>query len=66
MVIIVGTFLKKIIKRIIFSFVTLYTIGIILNWLNIFVPINIFYLSISSIIGFPGIISLLLVYVFLL
>lgn len=66
MVITLGTFFKKTIKRIIFSFVTLYTIGIILNWLDIFVPINIFSLSISSILGFPGIISLLLVYVFLL
>lgn len=61
-----GTFLKKIVKRIIFSFVALYTIGIILNWLNVIVPINIFSLSISTILGFPGIISLILVYVFLL
>ena len=61
-----GTFLKKILKRIIFSFVALYTIGILLNWLDIFVPINLFSLSISSILGIPGIISLVLVYVFLL
>ena len=61
-----GTFIKKIIKRVIFSFVALYTIGIILNFLDIFVPINIFSLSISTILGIPGIVSLLLVYVFLL
>ena len=61
-----GAFLKKIVKRIIFSFVTLYTIGIVLNWLDIVVPINLFSLSVSTILGFPGIISLVLVYVFLL
>ena len=61
-----GTFLKKLIKRVIFSFLALYTIGIVLNWLDVVVPINIFSLSVSTVLVFPGIISLVLVYVFLL
>ena len=61
-----GTILKKVFRRLIFSFVALYTIGIVLNCLNIFVPINLFSLLISTILGLPGIVSLVLVYVFLL
>lgn len=60
------TLFKKIAKRLIFSFCALYGISLILNLLNIYVPINIFSLSVSAILGFPGIISILLVYIFLL
>ena len=61
-----GTFLKKIVKRLIFSFVVLYTVGIVLNFLDIFVPINMFSLLVVSFLGFPGMLSLIMVYVFLL
>jgi len=61
-----GSFIKKIIKRLIFSFVILYTVGMVLNFLNIFVPINLFSLLVVSFLGFPGMISLVMVYVFLL
>ena len=61
-----GAIIKKIVKRLIFSFVTLYTISIILNFINLYVPINFFSLLIVSLLGFPGIISLVMVYVFLL
>ena len=61
-----GSFIKKIVKRLIFSFVILYTVGMVLNFLNIFVPINIFSLLVVSFLGFPGMISLVMVYVFLL
>lgn len=66
MVNLMGTILKKIIKRLIFSFVVLYTVGIILNFLDIFVPINIYSVLVVAILGFPGVISLVMVYVFLL
>ena len=60
------SFFKSVVKRLIFSFIALYTIGVVLNWLDVFVPINLFSLSISTILGIPGIVSLVLVYVFLL
>jgi len=61
-----GIYLKKILKRLIFAFVTLYTIGIVLNFLNIFVPINIYTLLVSCFLGFPGVISIVMIFVFLL
>lgn len=61
-----GKIIKKVVKRLIFSFVVLYTVGIILNFLDVFVPINIYSLLVVSILGFPGLISLVMVYVFLL
>ena len=61
-----GSFIKIIVKRLIYSFVILYTVGMVLNFLNIFVPINIFSLLVVSFLGFPGMISLVMVYVFLL
>jgi len=61
-----GIIVKNLIKRLIFAFVSLYTIGIVLNFLDIFVPINIYSLAVSCLLGFPGIISLVMVFVFLL
>lgn len=61
-----GIILKKAVKRLIFAFVSLYTVGIVLSFLDIFVPINIYTLVISSVLGFPGIVSLVMVFVFLL
>lgn len=63
---IMGIFLKKIIKRVIFAFVALYTIGIVLNFLDVFVPINLYTLLISTFLGLPGVISLVMIFVFLL
>lgn len=61
-----GIIIRKIVKRLIFSFVTLYTIGIVLNFIEVFVPINIYSLLVTSLLGFPGVVSLLMVYIFLL
>jgi len=60
------SFIKKIVKKIIFSFAVLYTIGIILNFLGIVVPINLFTILVVASLGFPGVISLVMVYIFLL
>jgi len=61
-----GSFIKKIIKRLIFSFVILYTVGMVLNFLNIFVPINIYTLLVTYFLGFPGVISVVMIFIFLL
>ena len=61
-----GIYLKNIVKKLIFSFVVLYTIGIILNLLDIFVPINIYTLLVAYFLGFPGVISIVMIFIFLL
>ena len=60
------SYFNKIIKKLIFSFALLYAVGIILNFLGIMVPINIYTIITVSLLGFPGIISLVMVYIFLL
>jgi len=57
---------QKIVKRIIFSFFSLYTIGIFLNFLDICVPINVYTLLVTYFLGFPGIVSIVMIFVFLL
>lgn len=49
----------KLVKNIILSFVLLYTLNILLININIFVPINIFTISISTLLGPSGVISLI-------
>ena len=66
MVKLMGKFLKIFFKRILFSLAVLYTVGIILNFLDIYVPINIYSLTVVTLLGFPGVISLVLVFAFLL
>jgi len=60
------SFIKKVVKKIIFSFVVLYTVSIIFNFLGIVVPINLFTIFFVASLGFPGVISLVMVYIFLL
>jgi len=60
------SFIKKIVKKLIFSFAVLYAVGIVLNFLGIVVPINVFTIIVVASLGFPGVISLVMVYVFLL
>lgn len=57
---------KVVLKKLIFAFCSLYAISLVLTLLNIHIPINLFSLSVSSILGFPGIISVIMIYVFLL
>lgn len=61
-----GIYIKNIVKKIIFSFVTLYTVGIVLNFLGVFLPINIYTLLVTCFLGFPGVISIVMVFIFLL
>jgi pro-sigmaK processing inhibitor BofA len=54
--------IKKVVKRIIFSFVILYGLNVIVSSINIFIPINIFTISIVSILGIPGLLSLISIF----
>ena len=46
--------LIKIIKRIVFSLAILYGFNIIMNALNLFIPLNLYTISSIAIFGFPG------------
>lgn len=49
-------YIKKILKNIIISSITIYSFNIILVKLGYFLPINYFSLLTTSILGFPGLI----------
>jgi hypothetical protein len=51
----------KIIKRIIFAFGMIYTLDLVLNGLNVFVPINVATLLTGTILGPLGVLSLYLI-----
>lgn len=52
----------KIIKKVVFAFGILYGINILLNSINIMIPINICTLGISTILGIPGVLSLFAIF----
>ena len=54
--------LIKIVRKICISFAMLYGLNVILETMNIFIPINIFTISIVTLLGFPGIIGLVITY----
>lgn len=54
--------LKKIVKKVIFAFVLLYGLNVIVSSINIFIPINIFTISIVSLLGVPGLLSLISIF----
>jgi pro-sigmaK processing inhibitor BofA len=53
-------FIFKIIRRIIMSFCLLYTFNLITSKIGFYLPINIFTLTIVTIIDFPGILLLII------
>ena len=54
--------IKNVIKKIIFSFLVLYSLNVIVNSINIFIPINIITLSVVSLLGVPGLLSLISIF----
>ena len=52
----------KVVRKICVAFVSVYGLNLILGTLNIFIPINIITISIVSILGVPGLISLVITY----
>lgn len=54
--------LKKgmlIVKKIIFAFVILYGLNLLVNSMNVLIPINIFTIGTVSVLGVPGLVSLI-------
>lgn len=56
----------KIIKKIVFAIVIIYSLDIVLRGFNITVPLNIFTIITVALLGFPGLIMLALSFFFLL
>lgn len=56
----------KILKKLCFAFIFLYGIDLIFESMNIVIPINVFTLSISTILGLPGIVSLFVTYLIII
>ena len=54
--------IKRVVKKVIFAFVVLYGLNVIISSINIFIPINIFTISIVSILGVPGLLSLISIF----
>lgn len=57
--------LKKVfyfVKKVIFSFIFLYSLNLFVNGLNILIPINFFTLGTVTFLGIPGLISLVVMF----
>ena len=56
----------KVIKKIIFAILIIYSLDLILKSFNIIVPLNYYTILIVAVLGFPGLIMLALSFFFLL
>lgn len=52
----------KILSKLCFAFVMLYGLNLILSGVNIFIPINIITIALVTLLGSPGILGLVAVY----
>ena len=55
-------YLYKLIKKVIVSFGILYAYNMLMNQFNLPIPINVFTLGITTILGIPGFIGLIIFY----
>ena len=58
--------LLKVVKKIVFALVVIYSLNLFITNLDLFVPINYFTVFVVSALGFPGLITLALSFFFLL
>ena len=49
----------KIIKKIVFSFGIIYGVNMLLKGVNIIIPMNIFSIGMTTVLGIPGLLSVL-------
>ena len=54
------------IKKLCFGLVVMYSINILLSDLNVNLPFNVFSISVSTFLGIPGIVSLVLLNIFII
>lgn len=55
----IGLIIFKIVKRLVLAFCFIYGFDLIVSGMNIFIPINIITLGIVTLLGFPGLLSLI-------
>lgn len=56
----------KVLKKLIFAILVIYSLDLIIKNLGFFVPLNIWTISTVSLLGFPGLITLALSFFFLI
>ncbi len=56
----------SVLKKIIFAFLLLFSLNLSIKSLGIVIPINLFNITVVSILGVPGIISLIILKVFVI
>ena len=54
--------IKKVVRKVFFSFVVLYGLNVIVSSINIFIPINVFTILTVSALGVPGLLSLISIF----
>lgn len=55
----------KLFKNLILSFILIYTLNLILSNVNLFIPINVFTIIITTLLGPPGLLSLIIILFFI-
>ena len=55
-------YIVKIIKRLIMAFLILYGLNVMLSGLDFYIPINFITLGVSTILGIPGILGLVIMF----
>ena len=55
-------YILKILSKLCFAFVSIYGLNLILSGINIFIPINIVTIILVTLLGSPGILGLVTVY----
>ena len=56
----------RILKKIIFSILIIYSFDLLIKSLGVFVPLNLWTISTVTILGFPGLVTLALSFFFLI
>ncbi|HHX32728.1 MAG TPA: hypothetical protein GX713_00655 [Mollicutes bacterium] len=56
----------KVLKKIVFSILIIYSLNLLVSNLNVFVPLNLYTITFVTLLGFPGLTSLVLTFFFLL
>ena len=59
-------YIIRIIRKIVFSFMLLFSLNVMIKSLGVIIPINIFNVFIITILGLPGLITLLIIKIFII
>jgi len=54
--------IAKIVKKIVIAFLILYAFNMLVSSMNIYIPINVITVGVTTILGFPGLICLIILF----